>query len=214
MRDLSKGCEEMPSKKEMKKLRRDQLLEMLIEQTKRKDELEALLAEAEKKLQNREIALQEAGTMAEAALGLNAVFEAADAAASQYLENIRTLSNRQKTLTEQLEVEVQEKCAALEAAAWKHCEAMEAETRDKCEAMATEVRERCGSAEADSRKKCEAMEAETRKKCADMTAKAKQEADAYWAEVSKRMEQYLQDHEELTEWLVRRRESKMQEEES
>lgn len=171
----------MPSKKEMKKLRRDQLLEMLIEQTKRKDELEALLAEAEKKLQNREIALQEAGTMAEAALGLNAVFEAADAAASQYLENIRTLSNRQKTLTEQLEVEVQEKCAALEAAAWKHCEAMEAETR---------------------------------KKCADMTAKAKQEADAYWAEVSKRMEQYLQDHEELTEWLVRRRESKMQEEES
>lgn len=169
----------MPSKKEMKKLRRDQLLEMLIEQTKRKDELELQLAEAEKKLQSREIALQEAGTMAEAALGLNAVFEAADAAAAQYLENIRALSSRQKIITEQMEAEVQEKCAAMESDTWR---------------------------------RCAAMEAETRKKCADMTAQAKQEADAYWAEVSKRMDQYLQDHEELTEWLIRRRESRMQEE--
>ena len=68
--------------KEMKKLRRDELLQMLIEQTQKGDALEEELALAQAKLEEREIILQKAGTMAEAALRLNAVFQAADEAAA------------------------------------------------------------------------------------------------------------------------------------
>ena len=57
------------------------------------------------------------------------------------------------------------------------------------------------------------MEAESEQKCLAMKQAAQREADAYWAEVSQRIEKYLEDHEELTQWLLRRRESTAQEEE-
>jgi len=61
-------------------------------QTDRADQLERKLAQLEKRLSDRNIAEMEAGSIAEAALKLNGVFEAAEAAAAQYLENIRRLS--------------------------------------------------------------------------------------------------------------------------
>ncbi len=77
---------------DLSKLSRKQLLELLLRQTKRADELELRLVELEKKLESRRIAELEAGSIAEAALRLNGVFEAAQAAADQYLENIRSCS--------------------------------------------------------------------------------------------------------------------------
>lgn len=78
--------------KKMKKLRRAELLEMLIEQTKRGDALEQEIASLREQLRNRDLSLREAGTLAEASLRINAVFEAADAAAAMYLENVRHLA--------------------------------------------------------------------------------------------------------------------------
>lgn len=80
------------TEKELKKLNRKQLLELLLMQTDRADQLERKLAQLEKRLSDRNIAEMEAGSIAEAALKLNGVFEAAEAAAAQYLENIRRLS--------------------------------------------------------------------------------------------------------------------------
>ena len=187
----------MLTKKEMKKLRRDELLEMLIEQTKQKDELQQKLAETEEKLQNREIAIQEAGTLADAALQLNAIFEAADSAASQYLENVRLLTERKKAAVQQMEATVQQ---------------MEEETRQSVERQLSEAKQSTERQLRATAEKCRAMEEETEKKCAAMKAQAQKEADAYWAEVSRRLEQYLEDHEELTEWLLRRKQRRTQEE--
>lgn len=78
-------------KNELQKLNRKQLLELLLKQTQRADELESQLEETEKKLQERLLKESQAGSIAEAALKLNCVFEAAQAAADQYLENIKRL---------------------------------------------------------------------------------------------------------------------------
>lgn len=80
--------------KELQKLNRKQLLELMLEQSKRIDQLERQLTAAQNELENRRIVAQEAGSIAEAALRLNNVFEAAQMAADQYLENIRRLSDR------------------------------------------------------------------------------------------------------------------------
>lgn len=82
--------------KKMKKLRRAELLEMLIEQTKRGDALEQEIALLREQLQSRELSLREAGTLAEASIRINAVFEAADAAAAMYLENVRRLAAQEE----------------------------------------------------------------------------------------------------------------------
>lgn len=73
----------------LKKLSRQDLLEMLIAEEKRVEKLEQELEEARAQLQQRKIQISESGSIAEAALKLNGIFEAAQAAADQYLENIR-----------------------------------------------------------------------------------------------------------------------------
>lgn len=75
--------------KELKRLSRVELLEMLIALTEENEELKARLEQAQADLADRKIAISQAGTLAEAALRLNGVFEAADQAARQYLDNIR-----------------------------------------------------------------------------------------------------------------------------
>lgn len=77
------------TEKELKKLNRAELLEMLIAQSKRLNRVEEELKTAQKELARREIAITTSGTLAEAALKLNEVFENADKAAEQYLENLR-----------------------------------------------------------------------------------------------------------------------------
>jgi CRISPR/Cas system CSM-associated protein Csm2 small subunit len=77
--------------KELRKLNRLELLEMLVEQSKQIDELQQRLDTAEKKLADRDLKLKEAGTLAEAALKLNDVFEAADAAGKQYVDALKRL---------------------------------------------------------------------------------------------------------------------------
>lgn len=64
---------------------------MLLEQTRRADELQEKLREAEEKLQERTIAIENAGSIANAALKLNKVFEAADAAVAQYIESVKKM---------------------------------------------------------------------------------------------------------------------------
>lgn len=78
------------TEKELRRLSRMDLLEMLLEQSKEVERLRAELETVKKQLEDRRIMEQEAGSIAEAALRLNKVFEAAQQAADQYLENIRT----------------------------------------------------------------------------------------------------------------------------
>lgn len=78
--------------KKIKKLKRIDLLEILLAQSKKIDELEEELAEVKRQLMSKKIKVREIGTLAEASLQLNQVFEDADAAAKQYLYNIRRLN--------------------------------------------------------------------------------------------------------------------------
>lgn len=82
--------------KELKRLRRSDLLEMLLSLSKENDQLRQELALANAQLEDRNIRLQEAGSIAEAALKLNGVFEAAQAACDQYLQSIREKAQPEK----------------------------------------------------------------------------------------------------------------------
>lgn len=77
--------------KELRKLSRPELLEMLLFQSKEVERLKNELDEANRKLEDRRICLKESGSIAEAALKLNNIFEVAQRAADQYLESIENL---------------------------------------------------------------------------------------------------------------------------
>ena len=84
--------------KELHRLSRKELLEMLLAQIQENEKLKEELRRAERQLSDRQLLQENAGSMAEAAMRLNAVFEAADRAAQQYLENVR-LSAEERTGT-------------------------------------------------------------------------------------------------------------------
>lgn len=82
------------TEKELRRLRRADLLELLLEQSRENERLRRELEEARAKLEDRTIRVENSGTMAEAAIALSGVFEAAQSACDLYLENIR-LRNRE-----------------------------------------------------------------------------------------------------------------------
>ena len=74
------------TEKDLKKLNRYQLLEMLIVQTDRADKLQAKLDIAEKQLEKQELQVSSLGSIAEASLQLKGVFRAAQDAADMYID--------------------------------------------------------------------------------------------------------------------------------
>lgn len=78
--------------RELRRLSRAELLEMLLAQVEENERLKARLEEAERALEDRRLAVSRAGSLAEASLQLNDVFAAADRAARQYVENVQRLA--------------------------------------------------------------------------------------------------------------------------
>lgn len=77
------------TEKELRKLNRYQLLELLIMQTERANDLEQQLAEAQKKLDEREVNMTVVGSIAEASVQLGGLLEAAQKTADIYLDGVR-----------------------------------------------------------------------------------------------------------------------------
>ena len=77
------------TEKDLKKLNRYQLLEMLVIQTERADELQKKLEEAQEQLNSRDVQMTVLGSIAEASMHLSGVFEAAQNASDIYLQAAR-----------------------------------------------------------------------------------------------------------------------------
>lgn len=87
---------------ELRKLSRADLIEIIYQYQKREQELLRENAALHQQLENRRIQIKKAGSIAEAALALNGVFEAAQAAADQYLENITQM--KQQNLCDEIDL--------------------------------------------------------------------------------------------------------------
>ena len=98
---------------ELRKLSRGELLKMLIAQAEENKSLQERLEKAEAQLTDRQIKIEQAGSLAEASLALNGVFQAADDAARQYLENIEALSRQQDEISRGIQEEAERKATLL-----------------------------------------------------------------------------------------------------
>lgn len=125
---------------------------------------EAKLAEMECKMQDNCIHIDNVGSIAEASLKLNSVFEAADAAAKQYLDSVMKNNEEKAQLGDKMVKEAEEKSAELIAQAEQESK----DIRDSADAYSQEVHEK---------------------------------ADAYWAEISEKLEKFYDDHKGLRELI-------------
>ena len=112
--------------KELKKLTRAELLELLLIQTREMERLQEKLTKADSMLSNRYMQYLEAGTLAEAMLKVNGVMEAAQAAADQYLENIAQMEREAKAYCRQLLLDASQQASHLR----EHPDSMTAQELD------------------------------------------------------------------------------------
>lgn len=105
--------------KELKRLSRAELLDLLLVQTKEAERLRKRLEKAEQELADRNVQIEKAGDLAHAVVQINGVMEAAQAAAQQYLDNIVRMEKETKLRCEKMIAEAQEKAAGIHKSAPK-----------------------------------------------------------------------------------------------
>lgn len=98
--------------KKFRKISKKELLEILLAQAKRIEELETELVETKEELNSKKIAITESGSIAEASLKLNEIFEVAQKSIDQYKLN------------------VEEKCREIEAETEERCRKKEEEANE------------------------------------------------------------------------------------
>lgn len=106
------------------KLKRNKLLELMLEFSKENEELREENNELKRQLEDKYMNLSEAGSIAEAAIRVSGVFETAQQAAERYLENIQKLCEEQERI-----------CQNKYLAVIEECKQKEEDTRIKCEKM-------------------------------------------------------------------------------
>ncbi len=168
--------------KELKSLSRGDLLELLLAQTERVEQMETELAETKKRAEARDIIIERSGTLAEAAMQINQVWQAADRAAAQYLSNVMRIYDEQLEKNAELEREYALRKDELLGETTRRCEEMERATLEKCNRLEQEAK---------------AYYDET-------VQKAKAESKAYWDQVYGKLEQYCSAQESLKALLLKK----------
>ena len=119
--------------KELKRLSRAELLEMLIEKSREIEALREQLDDALAQLNDRALRIENAGTMAEAALLVNGVLDAAQQAGAQYQENMRLRQSQMEEECARIEAESREEAGQMLAQTQQQCRQIEQDTRRRCE---------------------------------------------------------------------------------
>lgn len=82
------------TEKELLKLKRSEMLEIMLAQSREIDKLRKELEETKAQLEDRRIKIRNAGSLAEASLQLTNIFAEAQKAADLYVENVKRSAGR------------------------------------------------------------------------------------------------------------------------
>ena len=129
------------TEKELKRLGQSELCELVAAQGKKIERLEEELADAKQKLEDREVTLSSCGTLAEAALKLNGIFEDADRAAEQYLESLRDREAEADSIIEDANRRADEIVHSAEISAGEILAKADAAAQDKLESFTAQFKE-------------------------------------------------------------------------
>ena len=186
---------EQIGKSELKYFSRMELLEVLLDYAKENESLKGENSSLKTKLNDKKIKIKNYGSIAEAALGLNGVFEAAEESCRQYVDNVTALCDKQKIQSTHLLEKAQKQADKIVAQAKEQCSDIEGEkakllkdTVEECEKMKMETAEKCAK-----------LMREVDKKCNKKIADTQRQIDNNWALLSNRLDIFYESHKGLME---------------
>lgn len=215
---------------ELKKLRRAELLELFLEQSREVKRLNTELKEAKQALEDKKIVIDKAGSLAEASLQLNGVFDAAQKAAEQYLLNMESMMERttlecqnRNEESQQARIKVQEfcdkmkqdtqdecrkqkeeteeSCKNLSQRTQDECNKLRKETEETCQNLSQRTEDECRKLKEETRESCLKQKSETQEQCQNKLEEADRMIEEKWTQISSRLEAFYQAHEGLKELI-------------
>lgn len=204
--------------KDLRKLSRFELLELLLASEKKNADLVSKLEEQQERvselteqLNKREMDLQEAGNIADASLRISGIFQCAQAAAENYLENIRTLSEKQETICAEREEKsiaeaeritseakaistdmlnrVETECSEKQNETEKYCRILKETTERDCMEQREQTAADCQRLRSMTESYCDDLKSKTEEKCSTMEAEVTQRCNTMESEIAGKCEQ-------------------------
>ena len=156
----------MPDR-ELRRMSRTELVEIIFALKQSEDQLKAENDALKAQLADRQIHIENAGSIAQAAL---------EAAADEYLASVRTSSPKPDAISDALREQARAEAQQILAQAKADADALKAQTQQEFRAMAEESERRRSQTEAD---------------CKALVAKTQQDVQARWAEFDRRASEVL-----------------------
>ena len=177
----------MPDR-ELRHMRRTELVEIILALKQSEDRLRAENAALSAQLQERQIHIENAGSIAQAALELNKVFEAAQAAADEYVASVLAANKNTDAAA-----------SALRAQAEAEAQQILAQAQTEAANLKARTQQQCAETEAAARKR-----AQTEADCKAMLARTQQEIQQRRAAFDRRASELLDGY-HSTEFLPEER---------
>ena len=118
----------MAEEKELRKMKRTELIEIIYALKKEEEDVNQKLEEAEQQLQDRTIQIAKAGSIAEAAMELNHVFASAQKAADEYLNSVHAANEEAEQYAKRIRKEAEEEALAIRAKTEEETELLRKQT--------------------------------------------------------------------------------------
>ena len=168
----------MPDR-ELRRMRRAELVEIILALKQTEDRLRAENAALSTQLQERQIHIENAGSIAQAALELNNVFAAAQAAADDYLHSVQaSVADTNATAANTLSQARSEAKRILEQAQ-ADADSLKAQAQQECDAMTAAAAQKRTQTEADCKAMVERAEQEVQQRWQAFDHKANELLDQY-----------------------------------
>ena len=214
------------AEKDIRKMSRQELLELLIERSKENEELRAKLEEAQNKIEELNVRPVEvdpvvtsayqphqAGSLSEEAFRVGHILEAAQKSADFYLKSIERMHRESAAACEKAESETEAKCRALREETQAHayqlleesrkkCEDEEKASREKADKMIVEAQKQADDMIEAAKAKCAAMEEDLKKRYDEACEMVRKDADRNWEAVNNRLDSICAEHNRLCEQIA------------
>lgn len=189
----------MDRRNQLRKMKRVNLLEILLEVTKENERLRVRNRKLAKRLASKEVVVSEAGSIAEASLKISGIFHVAQSAAEGYLASLKKAEENSDQLVSRAEEEAVQIMTQAEADSQQLRKQAEADSqklrkqaKQDSEQMLKDAQEESKRMVEEARRESAELRSKARKQAALIKKRAKKDVDDMWQQTQTNINRVLE----------------------
>ncbi|MCD7752902.1 MAG: hypothetical protein LUI10_14410 [Lachnospiraceae bacterium] len=192
------------AEKELRKMNRTELIEIIYALQQNEKSLRQENEDLHEQLEDKIIRMEQAGSIAEAALSLNHIFEDAEEAARQYLNSVQAARGPVEEQAQEILAGASQRAESILADASQQAgDLLKAakEKEERADALIRQTEEECQAKRARTGQECEERLAQTEQECMELLSESKQKARDRIENVNRKINLLMKKYPMLREYL-------------